>query len=63
MPLLLSARIYLLRFVVALCIAALLCFGPLLLWVYGEFGVEYVQWQHWFALGVVSLILVHHLLL
>ncbi|KIJ93337.1 hypothetical protein K443DRAFT_646228 [Laccaria amethystina LaAM-08-1] len=61
MPLLLSARIYLLRFVVPLCIASLLLLfsGPL----FWEYMVLLNQWQHWFALGMFSFILVHHLLL
>jgi len=68
-PLLLSSRIYLLRFVVPLCIASLLLLlsGPLL-WKYEElmdvrYGLPTGFPQHWFALGGVSFTLAHHLLL
>ena len=61
-PLLLSTRIYLLRFVIPLCIASLLLLfsGPLL-WEYEALSDG--RPQHWFALGVVSFTVVHHLLL
>ena len=63
-PLLLSTRIYLLRFVIPLCIASLLLLfsGPFL-WEYEALFDGDGRPQHWFALGVVSFTVVHHLLL
>ncbi|EDR05148.1 uncharacterized protein LACBIDRAFT_303536 [Laccaria bicolor S238N-H82] len=54
-PLMLSARIYLLRFVVPLCIASLLLLfsGPFV-WAYRQAPIRP---QHWFALGVLAILI------